>query len=163
MGLNLLTGELMAVKRVSLPRFLPCDSSNLRGSSLNKLETLHSEVELLRNLNHPNIVRYIGSQVEHADLVILLEYVPGGSITDLLTEHGPLEEGLISSFVKQILDGLDFLHDRNIIHRDIKGGNVLVDNKGHVKISDFGISKQISLEGESLKGRRSSFQGSVYW
>ena len=61
----------------------------------------------------------------------------------LLNNYGAFEEALVKNFVRQILQGLDYLHEREIIHRDIKGANVLVDNKGGIKISDFGISKKV--------------------
>jgi len=100
-------------------------------------------------------------------LNIFLEYVPGGSVVQLLTNYGPFEEPLVRNFVRQILAGLNYLHERDIIHRDIKGANVLVDNKGVIKISDFGISKKVEANLLSTAAphhpHRPSLQGSVYW
>jgi mitogen-activated protein kinase kinase kinase len=76
-------------------------------------------------------------------LNIFLEYVPGGSVVALLRNYGAFEEMLVRNFVRQVLQGLSYLHERDIVHRDIKGANILVDNKGLIKISDFGISKRV--------------------
>lgn len=83
------------------------------------------------------------SCVENEHLNIFLEYVPGGSVTSLLRNYGAFEEPLVRNWVRQILLGLNYLHEMDIIHRDIKGANMLVDNKGGIKISDFGISKKV--------------------
>ena len=83
------------------------------------------------------------SCVDEDHLNIFLEYVPGGSVTSLLRNYGAFEEPLVRNWVRQILTGLNYLHERDIIHRDIKGANMLVDNKGGIKISDFGISKKV--------------------
>lgn len=83
------------------------------------------------------------SSVDKQYLNIFLEYVPGGSITTLLKNYGAFEESLVKLWVKQMLMGLNYLHEKGIIHRDIKGANILVDNRGGIKISDFGISKKI--------------------
>lgn len=167
MGLNVMTGELMAVKQVVLPS-LDSGFSEMKPSDIKKQEVrvdaLQREIELLRKLSHPNIVRYIGFQRDDTHLNILLEYIPGGSITGILAAYGPLQEGLIKSFIRQVLQGLAFLHAQGIVHRDIKGGNILVDNKGQAKISDFGISKQIQEEVlSSVVSQRASLQGSVFW
>ncbi|KAF2199350.1 protein kinase byr2 [Delitschia confertaspora ATCC 74209] len=168
LALHAVTGELMAVKQVEVPS--ASGTSQMDQKKTNMVEALKHEIRLLRDLKHPNIVQYLGSNSDEEHLNIFLEYVPGGSVASMLVNYGPLGESLIQSFVRQILQGLSYLHSREIIHRDIKGANILVDNKGAVKISDFGISKRVEasslLSGPNAgkKGaQRVSLQGSVFW
>jgi len=72
-----------------------------------------------------------------------LEYISGGSIHNIIQKYGQLDEKLIQIYTAQILCGLEYLHINNIIHKDIKGGNILVDDKGICKLSDFGNAKRI--------------------
>jgi mitogen-activated protein kinase kinase kinase len=160
LALNSLTGELMAVKQVEMPTNAKDDA---RKQSM--IDALSREIALLRDLQHPNIVQYLASSKEDNCFNIFLEYVPGGSVAAMLNNYGPLKEPLVRNFVRQILQGLAYLHGKNIIHRDIKGANVLVDNKGGIKISDFGISKKVEagLLNSSAAHHRPSLQGSVFW
>ncbi|KIL69785.1 hypothetical protein M378DRAFT_157021 [Amanita muscaria Koide BX008] len=160
LGMDAATGFLMAVKQVELPT----GSGPNEDRKKSMLSALEREIELLKNLQHENIVQYLYSSIEDDHLNIFLEYVPGGSLTGLLSSYGAFEEPLVKNFVRQILEGLNYLHERDIMHRDIKGGNILVDNKGGVKISDFGISKKVDtnlLGGNRV--HRPSLQGSVFW
>ncbi|KAJ3528972.1 hypothetical protein NMY22_g9190 [Coprinellus aureogranulatus] len=160
LGMDANSGLLMAVKQVELPQGTGPNQERKK-SMLSALET---EIELLKVLQHENIVQYLYSSIEDEHLNIFLEYVPGGSVATLLSNYGAFEETLVRNFVRQILQGLNYLHERDIIHRDIKGANILVDNKGGVKISDFGISKKVDdnlLGGNRL--HRPSLQGSVFW
>lgn len=100
---------------------------------------------------------YLDSSIDANHLNIFLEYVPGGSVSALLGNYGAFEEALVRTFIRQTLQGLVYLHDRDIIHRDIKGANILVDNKGGIKISDFGISKKV----ESSESYAHAFQSAV--
>jgi len=158
LALNALTGELMAVKQVEMASG---GKEDARKRSM--VEALQREIELLKDLQHPNIVQYLGSSDEDDSLNIFLEYVPGGSVAALLNTYGPQKEPLIRNFVRQILTGLAYLHNKDIIHRDIKGANVLVDNKGGIKISDFGISKKVEAGLLTSSSHRPSLQGSVFW
>jgi mitogen-activated protein kinase kinase kinase len=170
LALHAVTGELMAVKQVEIPVEDNGDTVAIEKKK-NMLAALKHEIGLLRELKHSNIVQYLGSNSDDSHLNIFLEYVPGGSVATMLVNYGPLGESLISNFVRQILTGLAYLHSKDIIHRDIKGANILVDNKGSVKISDFGISKRVeasSLLSSGPQGgpkglQRVSLQGSVFW
>ncbi|KAH7059173.1 kinase-like domain-containing protein, partial [Linnemannia elongata] len=154
-------GTFMAVKQVELA----VNNSQKEDKQKMLVEALEREIDLLKQLHHERIVQYIGSDIEKGHINIFLEYVPGGSIATLLANYGPFSEVLVRSFVKQILEGLDYLHECDIIHRDIKGANILVDNKGCIKISDFGISKKVEehLKSIQVKSSRPSLQGSTFW
>jgi mitogen-activated protein kinase kinase kinase len=90
--------------------------------------------------------------------------VPGGSVLTQLTAYGKFPESLVKSYTRQILQGLGYLHEKDIIHRDIKGGNILVDNKGIIKISDFGISQKVEENAQAIGStHRASLQGSAFW
>lgn len=177
LGMNARTGELMAVKQVELQaNTLPTGSKkqevwdmkqeqkvkNASRVHRKMIDALQHEMGLLKELHHENIVTYYGSSQEGGNLNIFLEYVPGGSVSSMLNSYGPFEESLITNFTRQILIGVVYLHRKSIIHRDIKGANILIDIKGCVKITDFGISKKLSPLNKQ-QNKRASLQGSVYW
>lgn len=165
LALHAVTGELLAVKQVETPS--PGANSQNDGRKKSMIDALKREISLLRDLRHANIVQYLGCSSSAEHLNIFLEYVPGGSVQTMLNSYGALPEPLVRSFVRQILNGLSYLHGQDIIHRDIKGANILVDNKGTIKISDFGISKKLEatniLSGAANNKHRPSLQGSVFW
>ncbi|XP_050205720.1 mitogen-activated protein kinase kinase kinase 3 isoform X2 [Mercurialis annua] len=150
LGFNSHGGDMCAIKEV---RVVSDDSS-----SKECLKQLNQEINLLSQLQHPNIVRYYGSELSEETLSVYLEYVSGGSIHKLLQEYGAFKEPVIQNYTRQILSGLAFLHGRNTVHRDIKGANILVDPHGEIKLADFGMAKHITSCTSML-----SFKGSPYW
>ncbi len=151
-------GEFLAIKEIQLAQ---------GEKYAERLEAVENEIELMRNLDHPHIVRYLGSRRDLARgaFYILLEYVSCGSIQALLkTMGGPLDERVIRKYSRQILLGLAYLHSRDppVAHRDIKSANVLVETTGNVKLADFGCSKVFSdlLEGSVAYN---SVLGTPHW
>ena len=141
MGLNIKTSELVAVKELRL------DGVDINGSGMNsKLSKMEDEISVMKALHHPNIVRYLGTSRQNGHLYIFLEFMADGCIAKLLKRFGPLGEENVKNYLRQILSGLNYLHQNKIIHRDIKGGNILVKD-AVAKLADFGCSLQ--FEGDA--------------
>ena len=133
-----------------------------------KCENYINEVKIYENLNHPNIIKYIFSEQINNYYFLYLEYIPGGSIKTIVEQFGGLNERLIRKYTKQILLGLKYLHDNKIIHRDIKCANILVGDKGIIKLTDFGCSKKISMklskkDSSSNEEYCTSLKGTIPW
>ncbi|XP_039174116.1 mitogen-activated protein kinase kinase kinase 1-like isoform X2 [Eucalyptus grandis] len=134
-------GSYFAVKEISL--------SDHTDRSLGQLE---QEISLLGQFEHENIVQYIGTDKDNEKLYIFLEIMTKGSLATLYRNHS-LIESQVSAYTRQILNGLKYLHDKKVIHRDIKCANILVDASGSVKLADFGWAKATDMNAaKSLKG-----------
>ncbi|XP_067993923.1 mitogen-activated protein kinase kinase kinase 19 [Melanerpes formicivorus] len=151
-------GQLIAVKQVVL------DTSD-QLTTEKEYQKLHEEVNLLKTLKHVNIVTYLGTCLEDNILSIFMEFVPGGSISSIIHRFGPLPETVLCKYTKQILQGVAYLHDNCVVHRDIKGKNVMLMPNGVVKLIDFGCARRLAWV--SLSGTQSemlkSVHGTPYW
>ncbi|NXM24714.1 M3K19 kinase, partial [Oxyruncus cristatus] len=151
-------GQLIAVKQVVL------DASD-QLSTEKEYQKFHEEVDLLKTLKHVNIVTYLGTCLEHNVLSIFMEFVPGGSISSIINRFGPLPEVVLCRYTRQILQGVAYLHANCVVHRDIKGNNVMLMPSGTVKLIDFGCARRLARI--SPGGTRSetlrSVHGTPYW
>ena len=132
-GLSRNTGEIVAIQKIFLSKFIK------KISTEDQIDKINQAVYDYSQLNHKNIIQYFRTQTSDKDdeIEILLEFCNGGSIKQLLEKFDAFDEKLIKLYTKQILEGLIYLHDKNIIHRNLKNSNILVDGNGIIKISDF--------------------------
>ncbi|XP_029468357.1 mitogen-activated protein kinase kinase kinase kinase 2 isoform X2 [Rhinatrema bivittatum] len=143
---NTRTGDLSAVKIVKVD---PGDDTT----------SIQQEISMLRACQHPNIVAYFGSYLRNNRLWICMEFCGGGSLQEMYQMTGPLGERQIAYICRETLKGLQHLHAKGKMHRDIKGANILLTHSGDVKLADFGVSAEITAS----VAKRKSFIGTPYW
>ena len=149
-------GQLIAVKIIDKNNLNTINNSNNNSQSLSSIE---GEIEILSKLNHKNIVKYSYSSQSKNHLKIFFEYCECGSIAKMLSNYKSFNEKIIRKYTKEMLEGLEYLHAHSIIHRDIKGANILVDRNGICKLSDFGGAKIIKEDFE----KTSTMRGTPNW
>ncbi|KAJ9512924.1 hypothetical protein QJQ45_029056 [Haematococcus lacustris] len=154
-GIDTTSGDTVAIKQISLA-----------GISQDNLQGVMGEIELLKTLNHKNIVKYVGSFKSRSHLYIILEYMENGALSAMIKPNrcGIFPETLVAVFIAQVLQGLQYLHDQGVVHRDIKGANILMTTKeGLIKLADFGVAAKLG----ELEDRRDDLQqhvvGTPYW
>uniref|UniRef100_A0A673A9K9 Mitogen-activated protein kinase kinase kinase kinase n=1 Tax=Sphaeramia orbicularis TaxID=375764 RepID=A0A673A9K9_9TELE len=143
---NIRTSELAAIKIVKLD---PGDD----------ITSIQQEITMMKECKHKNIVAYFGSYHRNTKLWICMEYCGGGSLQDIYHVTGPLKEKQIAFVCRETLQGLYHLHETGKMHRDIKGANILLTERGDVKLADFGVAAEISAS----VAKRKSFIGTPYW
>nr|XP_033813521.1 mitogen-activated protein kinase kinase kinase 1 [Geotrypetes seraphini] len=145
------TGTLMAVKQVTYVR-------NTTSEQEEVVEALREEIRMMNHLNHPNVIRMLGATCEKSNYNLFIEWMAGGSIAHLLSKYGPFKESVVINYTEQLLRGLSYLHESQIIHRDIKGANLLIDSTGHrLRIADFGAAARLASKGTGA----GEFQGQL--
>jgi len=133
---NKFTDEEVAIKVVQKRDIKPRD-----------LELLEREIKILKKLRHPNIVRLYDLFDGPEKLYIVLELVPGGELFDQLVKNGSYSESDARSLITQVLEGVDYMHKNGVVHRDLKPDNLLCQDATHIKIADFGMSKDVPTMG----------------
>jgi mitogen-activated protein kinase kinase kinase ANP1 len=149
-------GQIIAIKEIDLRKM-----GNNSKLIEDKISSFESEIEILSQLNHKNIVKYYGTKRTKESFHIFLEFCIGGSILKMLETYKYFSENIIRKYTKQILEGLEYLHMHNVVHRDIKGANILVERDGLCKLTDFGGAKVIKDEIEFKQ--QNSFKGTPNW
>ncbi|KAM5295943.1 serine/threonine-protein kinase PAK 4 isoform 2-T8 [Glossophaga mutica] len=139
------SGRLVAVKKMDLRK-------------QQRRELLFNEVVIMRDYQHENVVEMYNSYLVGDELWVVMEFLEGGALTDIVT-HTRMNEEQIASVCLAVLQALSVLHAQGVIHRDIKSDSILLTHDGRVKLSDFGFCAQVSKE----VPRRKSLVGTPYW
>ncbi len=129
--------KLVAIKRMNL-------------NKQQRKELLFNEVIIMRDFKHKNIVEMYDSYLVNEELWVVMEYLAGGALTDIVTKSR-MNEVQISTVCRSVLKALAFLHANGIIHRDVKSDSILISIDGKVKLSDFGFVAQVNSDFQKRK------------
>ena len=142
LGLNVLTGRVVAIKSFN--------KKNLDSPNNENMKKIIYETNLMRKLNHPNITKILEMFEDEKYILIIMEYINGGNLFSFVKKRRKLSEKISKFLFKQIILGIKHIHSQNIVHRDIKLENILIDLNNTIKICDFGIGRILTSEDEIL-------------
>ncbi|KAJ2508555.1 hypothetical protein H4217_008526, partial [Coemansia sp. RSA 1939] len=150
------SGGVFTAQPVGSPNIVAIKQMNLNKQP--KKDLIINEILVMRESKHKNIVNFIDSFMHRGDLWVVMEYMEGGSLTDVVTNN-LMTEGQIATVCRETLEGLEHLHAKGVIHRDIKSDNVLLSMNGDIKLTDFGFCAQLT----DTLAKRTTMVGTPYW
>ena len=142
LGLNVLTGRVVAIKSFN--------KKNLNSPNNENMKKIIYETNLMKKLNHPNITKILEMFEDEKYILIIMEYINGGNLFSFVKKRRKLTEKISKILFKQIILGIKHIHSQNIVHRDVKLENILIDLNNTIKICDFGIGRILSSQNELL-------------
>jgi serine/threonine protein kinase len=116
------------------------------------------EVAIMRKVRHRNVVQFIGACTVRPNLCIVFEFMRGGSVYDYVRKHGLLRISAVMRIAMEVCRGMDYLHRRKIVHRDLKAANLLLDEHGTVKIADFGVARVMDHAGGVMTAETGTYR-----
>lgn len=146
-GVEIETNQVVALKLQDLE------------SAADEIDVIRREIQVMSEISSPHVVRYHTSFIEATTLWLVMEYMAGGSLKDMVDEVGPFNEDAIAEVMKALCRGLEYIHRERKLHRDIKAANILLTADGDVKLADFGVAGQMT---NTLR-QRNTYVGSPFW
>ncbi|XP_066425975.1 serine/threonine-protein kinase PAK 3-like [Molothrus aeneus] len=141
-----------------LPQALEVAIKKINLQGLRKKQLTVNEIMIMKRYRSPSVVNYLDSYLLGEELWLVMEYMDGGALSDIISKTY-LSEVEMAAISRECLQGLDFLHSNDVIHRDVKSDNILLRTDGSVKLADFGLSTQLTPK----KNRKSVIAGTIWW